>query len=183
MQELPGPYGGPWTPANIGSLCSPDSALLRRQNLGKNFWAPPDQILDPLVGKPIVSSVDSPTEKISHMLDLILQPYVTESRSFIKDTPDFLCKVIGLRMQPDFWLVGLDVVSLYTNIPHRPGVLAVQETLKNRPKHWKPQTKTILELLQCVLKLNDFTFNGNIIYKSMGQLWEQGSLLPTLTYI
>ena len=41
MQELPGPQGGPWTPANIGLLRSPDSASLRRQNLGKNFWPPP----------------------------------------------------------------------------------------------------------------------------------------------
>ena len=30
-------------------LCSPDFALLHRQNLGKKFLAPPDQILDPLL--------------------------------------------------------------------------------------------------------------------------------------
>ena len=41
MQELPGPWGGPWTPANIGSLRLPDSASLHWHNLGKNFWAPP----------------------------------------------------------------------------------------------------------------------------------------------
>ena len=34
---------------DIGSLCSLDSALLHQQNLRKNFWGPPDQILDRLV--------------------------------------------------------------------------------------------------------------------------------------
>ena len=29
-----------WTPANIGSLRLPNSALLRRQNLGKKFCPP-----------------------------------------------------------------------------------------------------------------------------------------------
>ena len=34
---------------NIRSLCSPNSTSLHRQNLGKKFWDPLDQILDPLV--------------------------------------------------------------------------------------------------------------------------------------
>ena len=43
----------PWTLANIGSLCSPNSASLHWQNLGKNFRPPPppDQILDLLQGR------------------------------------------------------------------------------------------------------------------------------------
>ena len=40
MQDLPGPALGPWTPANIGSLHSPDYALLLRKNLG-NIFGPP----------------------------------------------------------------------------------------------------------------------------------------------
>ena len=41
----------------------------------KNLHNPP--------GRPIVSGVDSPTEKISHLLDILLQPYVQETSSYI----------------------------------------------------------------------------------------------------
>ena len=44
--------GPGFPPILYSSLCSHDSASLRRQNLGKIFWGPPlDQILDPLVDK------------------------------------------------------------------------------------------------------------------------------------
>ena len=51
----------------------------------KNLLNPPD--------RPIVSSVDCPTERISMMLDIILQPLLLDTKSYIKDTPDFLKKV------------------------------------------------------------------------------------------
>ena len=37
----------------------------------------------PVPGRPIVSSCDSPTEKISMMLDIILQPYILRIPSYI----------------------------------------------------------------------------------------------------
>ena len=50
-KSFQGPKVGPGLrPIFYGSLHLPDFALLRRQNIGKNFWAPPlDQILDPLL--------------------------------------------------------------------------------------------------------------------------------------
>ena len=44
----------------------------------------------PPPGRPIVSSVDCPTEKISKLLDIILQPYVLQTKSYIRDTSDFI---------------------------------------------------------------------------------------------
>ena len=43
--------------------------------------------------RPIVSSIDCPTERISMMLDIILQPLLLTTKSYIKDTPDFLRKL------------------------------------------------------------------------------------------
>ena len=72
----------------------------------------------PPPGRPIISSIDSPTEKISHMLDLILQPFVEDMRSHIKDTPDFLRKIKELpKILPEDILFTMDVTGLYTNIP------------------------------------------------------------------
>ena len=52
----------------------------------------------PPLGRPIVSSVDSPTEKISMLLDLILKPYVLNTQSYIEDTRDFISKVENLLL-------------------------------------------------------------------------------------
>ena len=46
----------------------------------------------PVSGRPIVSSCNSPTEKISMLLDIILQPLVLQTKSYIKDTGDFYRK-------------------------------------------------------------------------------------------
>ena len=52
----------------------------------KNKFPPP--------GRPIVSSVNSPTEKISMLLDIILQPFVLKSKSYIRDTGDFCNDIV-----------------------------------------------------------------------------------------
>ena len=44
----------------------------------------------PVPGRPIVSSCDSPTEKISMLLDIILQPLVLQTESYIRDTGDLM---------------------------------------------------------------------------------------------
>ena len=76
-------------------------------------------------GRLIVSSVDSPTERISKLLDIILKPYVIRSKSYVEDTPDFIRKIHHIKLNKDDWLIGLDVVSLYTNIPHDGGLMSV----------------------------------------------------------
>ena len=67
----------------------------------------------PVPGRPIVSSYDSPTEKISKMLDIILQPYVLHTSSYIRDTSNFLEKVKNLELNSNDWIFTMDVMSLY----------------------------------------------------------------------
>ena len=52
----------------------------------------------PVSGRPIVSSIDCPTEKISLLLDIILQPHVLETKSYIRDTSDFLQKFSNIKL-------------------------------------------------------------------------------------
>ena len=70
----------------------------------KNKFPPP--------GRPIVSSVNSLTEKISMLLDIILQPFVLKTESYIRDTGDFLSKVQGLELNFNDWMFSMDVTSL-----------------------------------------------------------------------
>ncbi len=117
------------------------------------------QLLKP-PGRPIVSSVNSPTEKISHLVDTIIGPLVPKTKSYLKDTGDFLEFVKSLPPLPqNCWLVILDVSALYTNIPHDEGRRAVMAALqKYRKSGENPSNNSILRLLDLVLKCNNFAF-------------------------
>ena len=52
------------------------------------------------------------------MLDLILQSFVQKTRSYIRNTGDFLSKVQGLELSSYDWMFSVGVTNLCTNIPH-----------------------------------------------------------------
>ena len=128
----------------------------------------------PVPGRPIVSSCNSQTEKISMLLDIILQTYVLDTKSYIRDTSDFLQKISELELHPNDWIFTMDVMSLYTNIPHTEGINCIKELLNSMKQNQLPSNENLLKLLEMVLKLNNFTFNNRIIYKLMAQPWALG---------
>ena len=58
-----------------------------------------------------------------------------------------------------FYLVTLDVSSLYTNIPHNDGIQACSEFLDQRLNP-TIQTTRLCDLIRMILTNNTFTFNG-----------------------
>ena len=65
--------------------------------------------------RPIVSSNSHPTERLSHFVNYHLQPLVHKLPSFVKDTNDFLNKLLTIGNLPaNSLLVTLAVSSLYT---------------------------------------------------------------------
>ena len=117
-------------------------------------------------GRPIVSSVDSPTEKISHFIDIILQPFAQAGASYIRDMNDFLDKVRNLQIAEDEWIFSMDVSSLYTNIPHHEGVRVIRDVLRGRTS--VPSNDNILKMLNLVLKCNCFRFNNDFYLQING---------------
>jgi peptide-methionine (R)-S-oxide reductase len=114
----------------------------------------------PPPGRPIVSSTDCPTEKISQFVDILLQPYVMQTKSYIKDTADFLLKISKITdINENDWLFTMDVTGLYTNIPHVEGMNAIKNVLRNRLDTY-PSNVNILKMLDLVLTKNNFDFNG-----------------------
>ena len=107
-------------------------------------------------GRPMVSSIDCHTTKISKYIDNKLQPYVKELKSYVKDSIDFIWKINSMEKNPDnSTLVTMDVRSLYTNIPNKEGVEALETTLKIK----KVGTRINSTFLQLVLTLNNLIFN------------------------
>ena len=98
-------------------------------------------------GRPVISSVNSHTEKISAYVDEYLRPIAERLPSHIRDTTDYIqrIKVLG-KLPVDCYLVTFNVSSLYTNIDIDEGLTVVQEELMktNRVKP-SPQTLTRLQ--------------------------------------
>ena len=117
----------------------------------------------PPPGRPIVSGNGCVTEKISAFIDIFLNPITTISKSFIKDTTDFVKRIENLEpLTPNTIIGTLDVTSLYTNIPNQEGIKAINDILNiERPNNANPKNETLVELLKMVLSKNNFQFNGN----------------------
>ena len=108
-------------------------------------------------GRPVVSSIDCHTTKISKYIDNQLQSHVKELKSYVKDSTDFIRKINSMEKIPDNGiLVTMDVRSLYTNIPNKEGIEAVETTLKRK----NIGTRIISAFLRLVLTLNNFVFNS-----------------------
>ena len=85
-------------------------------------------------GRPVVSSIDSPTSKISEYVDFHLQPYTDTIKSHINDTKHFLNELANVPTSnsKNSYLVTLDVRSLYSNIPNEEGVNVVKDLLRRK---------------------------------------------------
>ena len=124
----------------------------------------------PMGIRPIVSTINSLTANLAEFLDYYLQPIMRQLPAYLKDTTQFLKEITDIKIQTDTWLVTVDVKSLYTNIPNDESIQACykawlkQETMD--PQH--PPAETLRHLLELVLKLNVFEFNGKYYLQKFG---------------
>ena len=120
-------------------------------------------------GRPIVSACSCPTEHISTYLDYIFQPIVKNLPTYIKDTTHalHLLQQANTKQYHPTFLFTLDVVSLYTSIPHSDGLRALQHFLDQRPIQ-DPPTSTLIRLAELVLNMNTFNFGKDIFTQISG---------------
>ena len=79
--------------------------------------------LENVPGRPVISNCGTPTEKVREFLDNQLKLVMQSSRSYIKDSCDFIKKIKNISTIPkDSILVTADVVGLYPSIPHEAGL-------------------------------------------------------------
>lgn len=123
-------------------------------------------------GRPIVSAVNSPTENISELLNICLQPLLPKLRSYIKDTKHFIKRINGLpKGRTNIILVSADVTSLYTNIPHQEGVDACihfMKKFKHELPNFTPNEKIMRVIFSFILENNYFQFLDQIFLQLIG---------------
>ena len=113
-----------------------DLLLVDSPKAGNIYFLPKiHKEIQPPPGRPICNTNNTPTMNLSKWVDMQLQPLVKKQPSYLKDDNDFLRKIDDLNktqtIPPNTILVTWDVKSLYTNIPHKEGLDALQKTPEN----------------------------------------------------
>jgi hypothetical protein len=120
--------------------------------------------------RPIISGCGSITENMSLFVDHHTKNQVPLIPSFLQDTPHLLRELEILKttgLPQGAFTVSIDVVGLYTNIPHNEGIDSVRRALNTR-KNPEVPTETLIDFLQLVLKYNIFEFNKNLYQQEIG---------------
>lgn len=114
---------------------------------------------------PIVAGPVCPTRRLSDMIDILLQPFMTKIASYIKDDFHFLNFILD-EVPEDSLLCTLDVVSLYSNIPHSLCIEAITYWIEKYPgvlPHGISKDFIIDSI--CLILNNNFFQFGNLNFK------------------
>ena len=104
------------------------------------------------VRRPIVSGSSGPTERISRLVDSLLQSIAIEQ--------DFINFIENAQIPDNAVLATLDVSSLYTNIPEDEGIDFVCRYYEDHHEQKLPiPTSDLRELMRLILEENSFKFN------------------------
>ena len=116
---------------NNGDLDMDTGQLLRPGNSRTPIFYMPPKIHKPNnPGRPLISSVNTHTEKLSAYVDEFLRPLAEALPSHIRDTTDFTIRLKNVgRVPENSILATLDVSSLYTNIDTDDGLAIIEEEL------------------------------------------------------
>lgn len=116
-------------------------------------------------GRPIVASIESLLEPLSNFVDFFIKPFVQKLPAYIQDSTDVINKISELQDLPtDTILATFDVESLYTNISHERGIIALEYYLQNRSVDETPPNTFICDLASSILRLNFFAFHQGEYY-------------------
>ena len=151
-------------------------AAINEQNKEYIRTEPPDN----LEFRPIISGCASPTSKLSKFMDEILKTIVPTTKSYIKDTRDFIKYINKINPDEDDILITWDIKSLYTNIKHSIAKMAISYWIENTSiVDSRFNINMILEGIDLVIKNNNFKFN-NVWYNMCQGIGMGSSISPTL---
>ena len=159
-----------WTHSNFYVLpkIHKNSAIIEKVNNTDNAYLKMDTPGD-LKGRPIISGSNSPTNRLSELLEKLLTPLVPHLKSYVKDDIDMLGK-LPRKLDCECDLYSFDVVSLYTSISHQLGIEALSYWY-DKSRNLIPERFTkefILKACDFILTNNYFSFNDRYWHQLIG---------------
>jgi hypothetical protein len=119
---------------------------------------------DNIKGRPIVSSINSPTYFPSKYLDKKLQPLIKLLPTNLKDTTTLLLLLYERKFDPNIWFLTADVTALYLCIDIKDALVVIKELLLEYRDVHIPEISTenkinfFIELMKLVLDNNYVEF-------------------------
>ena len=136
--------------------------------------------------RPIVSNNNSPTTKVSWLLQHLLVNLLDTVPAHLKSSEELIDTIKNLNQsttQTYNYPYSLDVVALYTSIPPQDAINIIQNRLKNKTFNYFGLNSNNIELLlKCVLVNTYFVFN-NKTYRQISGLPMGNCLSGTLAII
>ena len=159
-----------WTHSNFYVLpkIHKNQAIIEKVNSTDDVYLQMNTPQD-LKARPIIAGSNSPTNRLSELLEKILTPLVPHLKSYVKDDIDMLRK-LPRKIDCDSDLYSFDVVSLYTSIGHDLGIEALSywyDKLRDCiPKRFTKEF--ILKSCRFILTNNYFHFNDDYWHQLKG---------------
>jgi hypothetical protein len=138
--------------------------MLPKIHKNPDSWTIPNRMPQ---ARPIVSDVESESYRISQLIESYLTPLSNKHPSYIKNTYDFVEKIRNKIVNKDVFIVTADINSLYTVMSHDLTISSVKSILQKYPDQNRPD-EYIVELLDIMLKNNDFNFNDETFLQTCG---------------
>ena len=159
-----------WTHSNFYILpkIHKNSTVIDKVNNTNSTYLQMDAPQD-LKGRPIIAGSNSPTSRLSELLEKLLTPLVPQLRSYVKDDIDMLGK-LPQKLECDCDLYSFDVVSLYTSISHQLGLEALSYWY-DKSRNLIPNRFTkefILKACNFILTNNYFIFDDRFWHQLIG---------------
>lgn len=110
------------------------------------------------------------SESLMEPINWILRALGVELPSYLRDTSDFIEHFSSIRIDSNslnVFLTTLDVISLYTNIPHNKGLKALEHFL-NQKNYTAPPTEFLINITSMLLYKNFFLFDNQYYLQKQG---------------
>lgn len=130
--------------------------------------------------RPIVSTINSPSYKLSKLLATILRKSFGKPKYNLKNSAQFVKRIRGKRIKPGNRLLSFDVVNCFTNIPTNLAMEIIERRFDEIQKHTSIPKALFMELLDFCLHENNFFVYNNTFYRQIKGLFMGSSIAPIL---
>ena len=139
--------------------------------------------------RPIISSCDGPTDRLSWLLSRVFSPLLGHVPSHLKNTGDFLTRLsqINSSLSPDqdVSFASFDVVNLYTNVSRDSALSCLSSILDDQYNNictYGLSKRLLLSLTEVCLRFACFSWSG-VLYEQKRGLAMGNRLAPILAIL
>ncbi|XP_044757062.1 uncharacterized protein LOC123315438 [Coccinella septempunctata] len=119
--------------------------------------------------RPIISSLNSPLNKLSKFIaDILKNAYNEENEYYVRDTFHFATSINNFKLPKDYTLISLDVVNLFGNLDKNEIIEVLKQSWNEIKEHTSLNMELFLEITLFLLENNYCVFRGEYYLQVFG---------------